>query len=137
MTMGNQRQYNPSGGFSDYKYHSVGDVIKADGLTGKVIAKNDSGPNNLPNYSNTSTYYFRMGPDGNIDQMRMYENRKMKLDFDWGHVHGDKETGKVYPKGVVHVQDRETGKVRYMNNAEIKKYAKFLRAADPNVKFRP
>ncbi|MBQ8959415.1 MAG: hypothetical protein IJ057_13105 [Bacteroidales bacterium] len=139
--MGNQRHYNPEGGFSDYLYHSVGDIIEADGLTGKVIEKNGPGPNNLPNYSNTSTYYFKIGKDGHVDQMRVYENRKMKVDFDWGHDHTDKTTGRVFPKGVVHVQTRgidgHTATTRMMNNAEIKKYKNFLRAADPNVRFRP
>lgn len=88
--MGNGRQYNPGGGFSDYLYHSVGDVIQADGLTGKVLLKNDvtlgKGTNSLPSYSNTSQYYFRLAEDGSVDQMRMCEGRKMELDYDWGHV---------------------------------------------------
>ena len=58
--MGNGKQYNPEGGFSSYLYHSVGDVIQADGLTGKVLLKNDvtlgKGTNSLPSYSNTSQY---------------------------------------------------------------------------------
>lgn len=132
--MGGQKQYNPGGGFSEYKYHQVGDVIEAGGLSGKVLARNEPGPNNLPYYSNTSNYYFKLASDGTIDQMRVYENRVMVMDFDWGHAHGD------IPKGVVHVQVRNAdgGNVytRMMNNAEIKKYGDFLRAANPNVRFR-
>ncbi len=139
--MGGPSYYNPAGGFSEEHYHSVGDVIEADGLTGKVIEKNEPGPQNLPFHSGTSSHYFRMGPDGHIDQMRLYENRTMKCDFDWGHTHTDKKTGRVFPKGVVHVQERgpdgKTVSTRMMNNAEMKKYGNFLRAADPNVKFRP
>lgn len=131
--MGGQRHYNEDGGFSEYLYYSVGDVIQADGLSGKVIAKSGDkvGHSSLPNYSNTSTHYFRMGKDGHIDQMRVYENRKMKLDFDWGHPHGKK-----FPKGLVHVQIRESGTVRLMTDEEIAKYGNFLRKADPNVRFR-
>lgn len=139
--MGNQQKYNPEGGFSSYEYRQVGDLIEADGLTGKVIEKKGDGPNNLPNYSTTSTYYFKVGKDGHIDQMRVYENRKMKIDYDWGHTHTDKATGRVFPQGVVHVQERgpdgKTVSTRMMNNAEMKKYGDFLRKANPNVKFRP
>jgi len=134
ISMGGQRTYNAEGGFAEQLYYSIGDAITNDGLTGKVIAEygKEIGQSGLPRFSNTSTYYFRMNREGHIDQMRIYENRLMKLDFDWGHPHG-----KDFPKGVVHVQDRTTGKTRFMNNDEIQKYGNFLRKADSNVRFRP
>ena len=34
--MGAQKSYRPSGGFSEYLYHQVGEAIVADGISGKV-----------------------------------------------------------------------------------------------------
>lgn len=135
--MGGEKTYNPDGGFTEQLYYQVGDAIEANGLTGKVLGKfgEKIGHSNLPSYSNTSNIYFKIGKEGNVEQMRIYENRKMKMDFDWGHVH------KEFPKGVVHVQTRgangSSATTRFMSNEEIEKYGELLRKADPNVKFRP
>lgn len=64
--MGDFANYLPAGGFSEYLYHDVGDVITADnGVQGKVINKYTD-PNDeefhesLPTYSNTSEVYFKI-----------------------------------------------------------------------------
>lgn len=150
--MGIQKDYVDEGGFTQYLYaHS--EVIREDGLEVKVIyvERTKDYHESLPLYSNTSQMYFgikcnRTGRK-EIDQLRFYKDRKASFDFDWGHDHYVKENGKVvktYPEGVVHVQFYKIvdgrpvrdGRVRYMNNAEIKKYGKLLKKANSGVKFR-
>ena len=59
--MGAQKSYRPSGGFSEYLYHQVGETIVADGISGKVIKRIelDNTHDGLPLYSNSSRVYFR------------------------------------------------------------------------------
>lgn len=139
--MGTQKLYNKSGGFNQYLYHQIGDTIEDNGLKGKVVAKiGDTAKHysGLPMYSNTSSIYFKLSEvDGSIEQMRLYINRKVAFDFDFGHIHG------VFSKGVVHVHEytNSSGKLvrlppRLMNNFEIKKYGDLLKKANSNVKFR-
>ena len=141
--MGGHRQYQSSGGFSQYFYHQVGEIISANGLSAKVIARIDPKDNNqgLPIYSNTGELYLGKGSDsGEIIQLRLYKNRKAYIDFDWGHPHHE------IPEGVVHVHFYEIGadgkpkkikqKYRRLNNAEMKKYGPLIKKANPNAKFR-
>lgn len=155
--MGGQKHYNASGGFSQYLYtHNEGDTIRDGNLEAKVVYKKNTKDyhESLPLYSNTSSMYFglKKNPntgDSNIDQLRLYKDRKAFMDFDWGHEHNVfDQNGKViktYPLGTVHVQffnivdgkpRRDLSRVRMMSNAEIKKYGDLLRKADPTVKFR-
>lgn len=73
--------------------------------------------------------------------------KKMFLDFDWSHQHINiGGNGRVFKKGVVHVQmwqenkdgtfTRVSNQARYMNNAEIKKYGRIIKAFCPNAKLR-
>lgn len=141
--MGGHRQYQSSGGFSQYFYHQVGDIISANGLSAKVVARIDPKDDNqgLPIYSNTGELYFGKGnKSGEIIQLRLYKNRKAFIDFDWGHPHYGA------PKGIVHVHyykigingnpEKIIGKYRLMNNAEMKKYGSLIKKANPNAKFR-
>lgn len=132
----------PTGGFSEYLYHQIGDTITANGISGKVIAKYDGDPEHdgLPIYSNTSKVYFKLGDGGKVEQARIYDGRKAVFDFDWGHPHHQ------FDKGVVHVHEHGVNKkgrwersikpVRYMNNEEMTKYGELLKKANPDVKFR-
>lgn len=143
--MGNGREYLPSGGFSQYLYHQVGETITAsNGVQGKVVTEysdNEKYHSSLPQYSNTSEVYFKNDDvTHTVEQARVYKDRKVAFDLDWGHQH------KEFPKGVVHVHEwrldrngnwTRTGKVRYMNNEEMARYGELLRLANPNVKFRP
>ncbi len=140
--MGGQREYIPSKGFTEYLYHQIGDTLTANGVSGKVIAKQgtDNLHDGLPKYSNTSKVYFKLDDVTNmIEQARVYENRCVAYDFDWGHTH------KEYTAGIVHVHEWyenkngkwiRSNKPRLLNNDEITKYGNLLKKANPNVRFR-
>ena len=145
--MGDFKHYNESGGFDEYLYHQVGDTITAsNGVQGKVINA-DSDPNDesfhegLPLYSNTSEVYFKRNDEGDheIEQARVYKDRRAYLDLDWGHGHG------THKKGVVHVQEWRYNskgewvrnkKERDLSNAEIERYGELILLANPNAKLR-
>lgn len=140
--MGGQNYYKAEGGFSQYLYHQVGDIISANGVSAKVVEKINPSDNNqgLPRYSNTSDMYLaKGGKTGEIIQARVYISRKAYMDIDWGHTH------QSIPSGVAHVHLYElnekgepvkTGKSRLLNNQEIKKYGPILKKANPKIKFR-
>lgn len=141
--MGGFRKYNPEGGFWQYLYHQVGDSITVNGITAKIITRidDDAFHSSLPAFSNTSTIYAKRSDKGEheVEQIRVYKDRKAIMDFDWGHRHGD------CVQGVVHVHIvHENGNlhsdkmsVRYMNNDEIAKYGPIIKAFNPKAKFRP
>lgn len=146
--MGNQRDYLASGGFSQYLYEDVTPSVTINGVTGKVIKSIDTKPGDhdrLPTYSNTSDIYFKLGEDGLAAQAKVYDGRKMKLDFDWNHEHTNKD-GTKFPKGTVHVQvykvdihgnwTRISKDARLMTDAEIAKYGPIIKYFNPNVKFK-
>ena len=145
--MGGARAYNPAGGFSSYEFRQDGETIKIGGVSAKVIVKidDDGLQSGLPIHSNTpNVVYVNVQKNKNNPvQLRVFEGRTAHKDFDFGHPHEDKKTGKKYPKGVVHVQVfdengiRDNKHARYMNNEEIRKYGPILRYLNPNVKFRP
>ena len=140
--MGGQNYYKAEGGFSQYLYHQVGDIISANGVSAKVIEKINPDDNNqgLPRYSNTSDMYLaKGGKSGEIIQARLYVSRKAYMDIDWGHPHSG------VPCGIAHVhfyqldgsgKPVKTGKWRLLNNKEMKKYGSLLKKANPKVKFR-
>lgn len=145
--MGGAKAYNPAGGFSSYEFRQDGETIKVGGVSAKVIVKidDDKHQSGLPGRSNTpgAVYVNVLGEGKEPVQLRVFEGRMAHKDFDFGHPHGEKETGKEFPKGVVHVQlfdekgNRDSKHARYMNNEEIRKYGPILRYLNPNVKFRP
>lgn len=149
--MGNQREYIESGGFSAslYEDHPGWKAVVINGIKAKVlklITDKTGFHSGLPTYANTSDMYLRANRDGQVVQAKLYINRKQCIDFDWGHQHKNANgDGKVFPKGVVHVQryDASDITVRHSNNArlmtesEIKKYGAILKAFNPHVKFRP
>ena len=121
--MGNQRNFLESGGFSEYLYETVGEVVTINGLRCKII-KMLSDTNNhyagLPKFSNTSDVYVGLGPGDVPRQLRLYKDRRNYKDFDWGHEHINSD-GTRFPKGVVHVQrypGANGGDARYMTSAE-------------------
>jgi len=142
IIMGGVSAYLDTGGFSEYLYHQVGDVISANGVSGKVLAKegDDRSHEGLPTYSNTSEVYFKLKEYTNIvEQARIYKDRQAVLDFDWGHDHHE------FKEGVVHVHEWyknkngkwvRSSKARHLNNEEMKKYGDLLKKANPNIKFR-
>lgn len=140
--MGSFKVYNSKGGFTQYLYRQVGESVSADGVTAKITTRidDDAFHSSLPLYSNTSTAYAKCSDKGNheIEQLRIYSDRKAAIDFDWGHQHG------ACAKGVVHVHIVPSNgslrgnpqKVRYMNNEEIAKYGALIKKLNPNVKLR-
>ena len=121
--MGNQRNFLESGGFSEYLYETVGEVVTINGLRCKII-KMPSDTNNhyagLPKFSNTSDIYVGLGPGDVPRQLRVYKDRRNHKDFDWGHEHINSDETK-FPKGVVHVQrypGANDSDARYMTSAE-------------------
>lgn len=144
--MGNGKDYITSGGFDQYLYHQVGDTITAsNGVQGKAITEYTDGDDfhsSLPQYSNTSEVYFKIDDiSKQIEQARVYKDRKVFLDFDWNHTH------KQFEVGLVHVHEwkfnkkgkwiRDESNVRYMTDAEIERYGELLKLANPNIKFKP
>lgn len=149
--MGNQRDYIESGGFSVYLYedHPKWKSVIVNGINAKVLKlkKDKTGTHSgLPSYANTSDVYLKAGKDGDIIQAKVYDGRKHVFDFDWGHEHKNNNgDGKIFPKGVVHVQcystidigKRYSNLARLMTDKEIEKYGALLKYFNPNVKFRP
>lgn len=145
--MGDFKTYNASGGFDQFLYYQIGDIIVANnGAQGKVVNEisdkmKEDFHGSLPMYSNTSKVYFKKSDEGDhsIEQARIYINRKVAFDFDWGHTHAD------FNQGVVHVHEwhfNSKGKwvrarvPRGLNLDEIKEYGELLKLANPNVKLR-
>ncbi len=129
--MGNQREYIPSGGFSQYLYKDESPRVTINGVTGKMISMitDPTGTHaGLPTYANTSDIYFKKGNDGLASQAKVYIDRKTVLDFDWNHDHQNSD-GRVFHKGTVHVQTyrvnpdgsltRLAKKARFMNNCSL------------------
>ncbi len=153
--MGNQSQYNKSGGFTECLYEMIDQcgTFTYNGISAKVVRKagDKTGHSALPTYTNTSQMYFKVGPDGDIIQGRYYDTeRRSALDFDWGHDHynnpkhgGD---GQRFDKGVVHVQKytvnekgvplRKSNDARLMTEEEIEKFGPIILHFNPTVKFK-
>lgn len=139
--MGNGQEYLETGGFTNFFYKEVGTVTDGN-LTAKIIAwfNTKDFHESLPRFSKESRLYMKRDRNGNIIELRVYENRRATYDFDWGHAH------KNLKKGVVHVHHwlyDSNGKLlgrqaplRYMNNSEIKEFGKLIKAANPNAKLR-
>lgn len=141
--MGSARRYNPEGGFSEYLYTTVGEAVVINGLRCKIIKKigdADDYFSGLPNFSNTSDIYVGLGPGGVPRQMKLYKDRQHVMDFDWGHEHINKSDGKVFPKGVVHVQrypGANGSDARYMTSSEHKMLDAVISYFAPFAKLRP
>lgn len=140
--MGNQNQYLSSGGFTEYKYVTVGQVVNINGFRCKVIkmpTDTDVYHAGLPSFSNTSDIYIGIGPNNVSKQMRGYKNRTAYKDFDWGHEHRNTDNTK-YSKGVVHVQrypGAHGGNARYMTPEEHKLYDEIIKRFAPHAKLHP
>ena len=123
-------------------YHQIGETLSSNGVSGKVIEKqgNDRAHDGLLKYSNTSDVYFKLDDQTKlIEQARIYKDRLVAYDFDWGHTH------KEYKEGVIHVHEWylnkkgkwvRSNKSRLLNNSEIEKYGELLKKANPKVMFR-
>lgn len=146
--MGNQRLYKNSGGFKGYLYETQSAKVTINGVTGKIVKlKNDKDGNhsNLPQFADTSDMYFKRGKNGKVIQGRVYIDRRMTIDFDWGHDHRNQD-GTAFKKGIVHVQVSSTGlngnvvrnskNARSMTNEEIKKYGSIINYFAPEARFR-
>ncbi len=145
--MGGQNYYKAEGGFSQYLYQHVGETIEMNGLRVKAIEHIGTKDHHegLPIYSNTSDVYLKIKRDsltGEIEQARIFKNRHVYIDLDWGHDH---MKGSKYTKGKVHVHFYEfkngtyvksKTKYRFMNNEEIKLYGPIIRKVAPQAKFR-
>lgn len=154
--MGNQREYERGrNDFYSYLYTSLSERVRINGVTGKMIEKKTAFKDKnqkLPAYAGTSDVYFSRGDDGFAMQAKVYEDGKMKMDFDWSHTHANPD-GTVFHKGTVHVQEyvvtrvkrngkyvdgfnRKSNKARYLTQAEIDKYGALLLHFNPNLKFK-
>ena len=141
--MGGFKKYNPQGGFSEYLYREDGAPISIDGMTVKIITGRDDYTHHtaLPAYANTSVAYAKRSDSGDhaVEQLRIYVNRKAAIDFDWNHAHMQCKKGVVH----VHIAPQEgplhsrPEQVRYMNNSEMARYGKIIKALNPKAKFRP
>ncbi len=153
--MGNQRQYNKCGGFSENLYETLERYgsVTINGITAKVVKEKDDekGQSGLPTYTNTANMYFKEGPNGDIIQGAYYgKDRRIRISFDWAHEHYNDPkkggNGKRFEKGVVHIHPyttNENGKVvrkginaRLMTDNEIKKFGDIIKHFNPNVKFK-
>ncbi|MDE6079805.1 MAG: hypothetical protein K2G35_07055 [Duncaniella sp.] len=158
--MGDQRAYvRGKNDFYAYTYTSLSARITINGVTGRLVEKKipfKTKHRDLPAYAGQSDVYFAKGADGLASQAKLYSNdRKMRLDFDWDHVHINKHDGRRFPIGTVHVQeyrvcrvkDPSTGKLydrftrvsknaRSMSLAEIEKYGPLIHYFNPHVKFK-
>lgn len=151
--MGNQRQYNPTGGFFQYLFerHPDWEAVYINGVHAKVvrsITDKECRHSSLPLYSDTSDMYFKVGRSGQIIQARFYIDRSSVLDFDWSHRHcNTKGDGQVFNEGVVHIQPyainkngklkRSSMQARLMTDEEIEKYGPIIHYFNPDVKFKP
>ncbi len=129
------------------EYESLSPAVTINGIRGHLIKrKGDSDTHtNLPFYANTSDVYFRQNVYG-VCQARTYIGNKLHLDFDWSHEHINKDDGRVFHKGTIHVQiwqeqnngtfKRLSNEARSMSNYEMKKYGPILKYFCPSVKFR-
>lgn len=141
--MGGYKKFKAEGGFSEYLYHQVGESVTANGITAKVITMigDDSFHSSLPLFSNTSIAYAKRSDEGDheVEQLRIYKDRKASIDFDWGHGHRN------FEKGVVHVHvapedgnlHKKSNAVRYMTDEEIALYGPIIKLLNPNARFRP
>ncbi len=77
--MGGQKQYNKSGGFSQYLYHQIGETIVAGGVSAKVVERIDNPHTGLPKYSNTSSLYFKQDENGVIEPMNLEITLRQKM----------------------------------------------------------
>lgn len=144
--MGNNAEYLLGNKPVPQQFVSVGSAVVVNGIKGKVV-KRIGDPDNrsvLPFYSGTSDVYFRKNENG-ICQARVYLERKMMIDFDWGHSHTNKSDKQSFKSGVVHVQTwqwRSDGSfkrqpdARLMTGEEIRKYGKLILHFAPDAKFR-
>lgn len=141
--MGAQRSKVETGGFTEYLYRQVGDVIKYKGMQFKCVEhindpKHQKG---LPMASNKSNGYFRVDSRGKVNQLRVFVKRDAAIDFDWGHAHGKHGIGTVhvhlysYDKQGNVIRTKDTA-VRCMNNAEMRKYGELIKKVCPTAKFR-
>jgi len=145
--MGASKYYKSEGGFSQYLYQHVGEVIEMNGLRVKTVEYIGTKDHHegLPIYSNTSDIYLKIknkSTTKEIEQARVFQNRHAYIDLDWGHDH---KKGSKYVEGKVHVHFYELkdgkyvknlDKCRFMNNKEIKLYGDIIRKVAPNAKFR-
>jgi hypothetical protein len=144
--MGDYISYVKSGGFKEFLYHDVGDIITAgNGVQGKVI-NGFTDPNDevfhesLPLYANTSEVYFKKSDKGNhpIEQARIYKDRTAFIDVDWGHTHGEFKLGTIHVHEWIKSPDGTFKRKppRYANNDEIARYGDLIKKANPHTKLR-
>ncbi len=142
--MGSQQSYRAERQFRSYLYTTISQKVTINEIKAKMVklkSDKDGTHSSLPKYAETPDMYLRKGDDGYAKQAKLYVNRKMTIDFDWGHNHKNKDTGEVFAKGVVHVQvyhrdERMSNHARLMTDAEIAKYGPILKKFCPNVKSR-
>lgn len=96
--MGSQKMYIKDGGFSQYLYRQVGEIIKAsNGVEGKVVEKIEgTAYDGLPTFSNTREVYFKTNGKGEIIQARIYKDRMPICDFDFDHEHTNAKSGEKF-----------------------------------------
>jgi hypothetical protein len=153
--MGNPRLFIGKNGFTKYTYIDCENwkPVTINGITAKVIRKItdiNGRHTGLPRGAGDSDMYFCLDNKGQVKQGRLYKNRLLVADFDWGHEHTNDPTkggnAETFPKGTVHVQEfkqitrdgaiRTSENARLMTDEEISKYGQIILHFNPNVRFR-
>lgn len=116
--------------------------------TKKVLHNtNNKRTNDLPAYSNNSSMYFKRNEDGEIIQLRIYdEHHQAKYDIDINPKDPHREKGKtIMPAGVTHIHEWKKNKKghlvrgktpRHLTENEIKQLDNILKQANANVKYK-
>lgn len=122
-------------------YYTDGTTITdSKGQTGTVVTEigDIRFHSSLPKWSKTSKIYFKRNDKvlHEIEQMRIFENRRAKLDFDWGHTHKEFKRGTVHVHEWIQTNDgkwlRSTNP-RRMTPSEIDQYQELINMANPNA----
>ena len=142
--MGTGKNKNPLGGFYLQEWNE-----ETEKIGGVKVLTNDSNKrqNDLPVCSGDSRVYFKRNSEGEIIQLRVYDdNRNAMLDID---INPDKahrnRDGTIIGAGVTHAHDWKLNSngdlirsknARLLTSSEILKYGVLLELSNPNVRYQ-
>lgn len=142
--MGSGSNRNPLGGFYTQEWDAEAELV-----AGIKVLHNTSNKraNDLPAYSNESSMYFKRNDEGEIIQLRIYdEHHQAAYDIDINPKDPHREKGKtIMPAGVTHIHEWKMNKKghlvrgktpRFLTENEIKQLDNILRQANANVKYK-
>ena len=107
--MGSGSNRNPLGGFYTQEWDAEAELV-----AGIKVLHNTSNKraNDLPAYSNESSMYFKRNDEGEIIQLRIYdEHHQATYDIDINLKDPHREKGKtIMPAGVTHIHEWKMNK---------------------------